>query len=80
MVISSCHLKATNGLKNAPEAISEGLKFKNFLGGACPPTPLEGVLPCTVPSPPQIFPKYYFAPPCPFLNETLLLISVLQSL
>ena len=33
MVISSCHLKTTNGLKNAPEAISEGLKFKNFPGG-----------------------------------------------
>jgi len=25
--------EATNGVKNAPEAISEGLKFKNFLGG-----------------------------------------------
>ena len=32
MVISSCHSKTTNGLKNAPEAISEGLKFKNFPG------------------------------------------------
>jgi len=41
MVISSCHLKATNGLKNAPEAISEGLKLKNFLGVACPHTPLR---------------------------------------
>ena len=53
MVISSCHLKATNGLKSAPEAISEGLKLKNFLGGACPQTPLQGALPCIVPLPPK---------------------------
>jgi len=39
MVISSCHLKATNGLKNAPEVISEGLKFKNFLGVHAPTPP-----------------------------------------
>jgi len=66
MVISSRHLKTTNGLKNAPEAISEGLKFTNFSGGACPQTPLQGVLPCAVLLPPQIFAKYHFAPPCPF--------------
>jgi len=41
MVISSCHLKTTNGLKSAPEAISEGLKLKNFLGGM-PPDPPRG--------------------------------------
>ena len=29
-VLSSCHLKTTNGWKNAPEVISEGLKFKKF--------------------------------------------------
>jgi len=39
MVISSCHLKTTNGLKNAPEAISEGQKFKNFSGGHAPRPP-----------------------------------------
>jgi len=35
MVISSCHLKTTNGLKNAPETISEGLKVetKIYWGG-----------------------------------------------
>jgi len=54
----------TNGLKNAPEVISEGLKIKNFSGGgACPQIPLESVLPQTVPWPPQIFYKYHFAPP-----------------
>ena len=39
----------TNGLKNAPEAISEGQKLKNFPGGGGgggmpPDPPLEGVL------------------------------------
>jgi len=31
--------KAINGLKNPPEAISEGLKFKTFLGGHAPRPP-----------------------------------------
>jgi len=36
--------ETTNGLKNAPEVISEGLKIKNFSwegGGACPQTSLQ---------------------------------------
>jgi len=37
--------ETTNGLKNVPEVISEGLKIKKFSGGACPHTPLEGALP-----------------------------------
>jgi len=45
MVISLCHLKTTAGLKNELKVISEGLKFKNFLGTS-PHTPLEGALPC----------------------------------
>ena len=49
-----------------------GSNIQTFPGGACPQTPLEGALPCTVPLPPQIFSKYYFAPPLSiFLNETL---------
>ena len=66
MVISWCRLKTTNGPKNAPEAISVGLKFNNFSGGACPQTPLEHVLLCAVLWPPQILSKYHYAPPCPF--------------
>jgi len=31
--------ETTNGLKNAPEVISEGLKIKNVSGGACPRPP-----------------------------------------
>jgi len=31
--------ETTNGLKNAPEVISEGLKIKNFLGGHAPRLP-----------------------------------------
>ena len=48
---ASCHLKTTNGLKNLPEAVSEGLKFKKFqgVGGACSQTSLEDVLPHAVP-------------------------------
>jgi len=38
MVISSCHFNTTNGLKCAPEMISAGLNFKNFLEVLfCPP-------------------------------------------
>ena len=54
--------ETTNGPKNAPEVISEGLKIKIFSGAVCPQTPLKGALPFA----PQIFSKYYFAPPCPF--------------
>ena len=54
MVISSCHLKATNGLKNAPEAISEDLKFQNFLGGM-PPDPPRGNTGVHSPFAPQNF-------------------------
>jgi len=66
--------ETTNGLKNGPEVISEGLKIKNFSGGACPQTPLEGALPRTYPLPPKIFSKSHFAPPplYIFLNETLM--------
>jgi len=39
MVISSHCFKATNGLRNAPEAISESLKFKNFLREHVPRPP-----------------------------------------
>jgi len=53
----------TNGLKNAPEVISGGLKLKIFSGWVCPQTPLEGALPRTVPWPPKIFYKYHFASP-----------------
>jgi len=62
-----------NGLKNAPEVISEGLEIK-FLcvcvwgGGECPQTPLQCALPQKVPSHPQIFFKYYFAPSCLFFE------------
>jgi len=58
--------ETTNGLKNAPEMISEGLKIKNFSWGACPQTPLLGALLRSVPWPPQTFSKYHFAPPCIF--------------
>jgi len=51
--------ETTNGLKNVPEVISEGLKIKKFSGGACPQTPLQGALPHTLPWPPQIFSKYH---------------------
>ena len=60
--------------ENAPEVISEGLKFKVFLGGGMPPDPLppQSALSCAVPSPPQILLKYYLAPPLSiFLNEAL---------
>ena len=56
--------------ENAPEVISEGQKFKNFLG-AMSPDPLQSALPRTV-SLPQILPKYYFAPLAHFLNEALI--------
>jgi len=39
-----------------------GSKIKNFSGGVCPQTPLEGALPHTVPLPPKIFSKYHFPP------------------
>ena len=49
--------------ENAPEVISEGLKFKKFLGGGDAPRPPYRVR-CRVQSlcPHQILPKYYFAP------------------
>ena len=45
MVISSCNLKTTNGLKNVPEAISEGLKFKNCLEGDIEGRPPYQIIP-----------------------------------
>ena len=71
MVISSRHFKATNGLKNAPEAISEGLKFKNFLGGM-PPDPPTGSTAIHSLFTPTNFLEVLFCPPLSiFLNETL---------
>jgi len=64
MVISSCHLKITNGLKYAPEVISEGLNFKKFSGGHAP-DPLEGTLLHTIHLPPQMFSKNYLTTSCP---------------
>ena len=70
MVISSCQLKTTSGPKYALEAISEGLKFKNFMGGM-PPDPLEDALLRAIPLPPLPPPPSQFSlsiilPPCPF--------------
>ena len=53
--------ETTNGLKCAPEVISEGLKIKHFLGGM-PPDPPRGCVPAHSPLAPQIFSKYHFAP------------------
>ena len=48
-----------------PEVISEGLKFKNFMGGCTQTPPTECTVTCSpFAPPPQILPKYYFAPPC----------------
>ena len=58
--------------ENVPEAISEGLKFKYFLG-ACLQTPLEGML-----LPALRLPKFSLSiilPPLSiFLNETLIIM------
>ena len=73
MVISSCYLEATNGLKNAPEAISESLKFKNFLGGHAPRPPYREHCRAQSLRPPK-FSLSIILPPPPlsiFLNETL---------
>ena len=75
MIISSCHLKATNGLKNAPKAISEGLKFKNFLGGhASRPPDKEHCHAQSLRLPPpqkKISLSIILSPLSIFLNETL---------
>jgi len=53
--------ETTNGLKNAPEVISEGLKIKTFSGGACP----RGCA-ALCPPPLKIISKYHFVPICIF--------------
>ena len=72
MVISSCHLKATNGLKNAPEAISEGLKFKNFLGGMPPDPPTGSTAMHSLFALPKFSVRIILPPSSIFLNETLI--------
>ena len=47
--------------ENAPEAISEGIKFKNFLGESMAPDPCY----CAHFLYPSVF-FYYFAPPGSF--------------
>jgi len=68
MVISSCHLKTTNDLKNAPEAISEGLKFKNFLGGHAPRPPYREHCRAQSLQPPRFSLSIILPPPHSFLS------------
>ena len=58
-----------NWSENVPEAISEDLKFKHFLGGMPPDSPRGRAVTCSpfLP-PPQIFSKYYFALPPPLIH------------
>ena len=66
LVISIMSLQNQEWPENVSEAFSEHLKFKNFLGGACPQTPLDGALLRTFPCPSPHLNKVPFCPLCPF--------------
>jgi len=57
--------------KNVPEAISEGLKFKNFLGGACPQIPYREHCHAQSLHPLKFSLSIILPPLSIFLNETL---------
>jgi len=69
--------ETTNGLKNAPEVISGGLKIKNFSGRACPQTSLEGDCQTQSLRPLKFSPSIILPPPLYiFLNETLSVVTI----